>query len=560
MRKFGVIFGLIALVIATSLGITFWTAIKDDTVSKMRDEEREASDMDKVKLLIAANKSDDALLIIQNYQKNNSPKWTELAVKAHEKEKNIQELITLFEISPESFRNNEEAALILANIFILNNNQQNYATLRSITKGKELNEVKWLLLDSDYLLLQNRENEAISLLKSRTFEGKDDIPRLIRLAALKANENPKEAWGYLSEAYKKDPKDVDIRSFRARLLENGNKFDQALLEYTAATEIQSQNLYLKDQLAEFHIRRKEYPVALNIWKSNLSNLDVIWVKALFWNKVVQPLNVNWNSLKIPPGTLEPLITYYIQLKPEQYWDSSTFSKMEGASQFLKSEQSTFWLRLLQNLKDQNENEARNLLIYSPFATNSWNSELESALLYTINYRNEGNFLPGIDQKVTIKEMPLESKNLIAELNQLAKNKEVVISKSLHELLKSNEIYTALFLSADWSEAALQFNTLEIIPATYPQWITTGLVQAMAKNRGAQQALEFANKQNAISSTVLQEAIENASPEARSYMAMKAYKDKNWAKARQLTEQLLTEYPDNQQLRENLKKINEQGSL
>lgn len=52
-----------------------------------------------------------------------------------------------------------------------------------------------------------------------------------------------------------------------------------------------------------------------------------------------------------------------------------------------------------------------------------------------------------------------------------------------------------------------------------------------------------------------EAIQNFSAEARSFLARKAYADKNWNKARQLTISLIQEFPNNQVLRDNLNKIN-----
>ncbi len=574
MRKFGVIFGLIALVIATSLGITFWSAMNNDNVAKIQNDEQETQDLEKVKLLIAADKSYEALPIIQKYRSHsiplspNSVKWIDLYIKANEKEKNVDELVTIFDFYPESFRNNEDASLIIANEFLAKDREKDYASVRSIIRGNDKKESNWVLLDADYLILQNRQAEAIDLLKSRSFEGKNDVNRLIKLAALKANENQKEAWGYLTDAYNKDPKNVDIRSYRAHLLENGGKYDQAILEYKAAADLLPNNLYLKDQLAEFYVRRKDFPSALNIWKSNLSNLDIIWVKAFFWNKVIQPIQFDWSTAKIPSGSLQSLIAYYTHLNPDQYWDNAAFSKIEGATELLKSQQSTFWLRLLQDLKNHDEKEARNLLVYNPFATSSWAPELETALLYTLNYRKDGVFLPDTEQKVVVSDvtsdpiMTKEGRKLVTQLNNYVtewkeKNKEIVISKNLSDLLKSNEIFTALFISADWSEAALQFNSLEVIPPQYPQWISAGIVQALARNRGVQQALDFAAKQTTTSLGVLNDAIENASPEARSYMAKKAYTDKNWPKARELTERLIKDYPDNQQLKENLKKIAEQ---
>ncbi|MCB1119392.1 MAG: hypothetical protein KDK65_05475, partial [Chlamydiia bacterium] len=49
-------------------------------------------------------------------------------------------------------------------------------------------------------------------------------------------------------------------------------------------------------------------------------------------------------------------------------------------------------------------------------------------------------------------------------------------------------------------------------------------------------------------------IEEESTEAKSYLARRAFAQKNWTKARQLTEELLQQYPSNVTLRENLEKI------
>lgn len=53
------------------------------------------------------------------------------------------------------------------------------------------------------------------------------------------------------------------------------------------------------------------------------------------------------------------------------------------------------------------------------------------------------------------------------------------------------------------------------------------------------------------------SIEKQSPEAKSYLARKAFAEKNWTKARELTVELLNQYPTNSLLQENLKKIDEE---
>lgn len=654
MRKFGVIFGLIGLVIATSLGITFWSALHDDKVVKLRNTEQENTDLQKAQQLVAIDKADEALPIIQKYKnqiESASPmglKWLDVYIKTLEKEKNTEDLSNLFDFYPNAFKNNEDASLLLANQFILKDRAREFENLRKITKGNETQESAWFVLDADYLLLQGKNEEAIGFLKSRSFQGKNDTGRLIRLALLKANATPKESWKYLTEAYEKDPYNVDIRTYRARLLENAGKNDQALIEYQAAFQLLPSNLYLKDQLAEFYIRQKEFPLALDLLKTSLSapTLDTIWVKSYFWNKVIHPIAFNWKSEKIPNGNLEPLISYYIHLNQKDFWDNTAFSKLTDGSNYLKTEQSTFWLRLLQSLKEGNEKEASNLLTYNPFATSSWNPELETALKYTLNYRKEHRFVPGSEQQIIVADLKTDDdKNVVNSIIEIAKESQekradVLISKSLHDLLISNEIYAALLLTTDWTEAALQLASSDVIPNGLPEWFTLEMVQAYDRNRGTQEALDFASKQTATPSLILLKAelfisenksddaleslkelytadndigsraawlasliyiekkeyqnaknvitanqkfansnlgketlgriavyendhvtaesiyssIEASSAEARSYLAKKAYAEKNWPRARELTEHLINEFPDNEMLKENLKRI------
>lgn len=54
--------------------------------------------------------------------------------------------------------------------------------------------------------------------------------------------------------------------------------------------------------------------------------------------------------------------------------------------------------------------------------------------------------------------------------------------------------------------------------------------------------------------MLYQAIEKQSTEAKSFLARKAFAEKDWEKARQLTEELIAIYPDSTLLRDNLQKI------
>lgn len=55
-------------------------------------------------------------------------------------------------------------------------------------------------------------------------------------------------------------------------------------------------------------------------------------------------------------------------------------------------------------------------------------------------------------------------------------------------------------------------------------------------------------------TAIYKTLESQSAEAKSFLARKAFADKKWTRARQLTEALLREFPENATLQDNLKKI------
>ena len=106
----------------------------------------------------------------------------------------------------------------------------------------------------------------------------------------------------------KDPQNPEILSYRAKLLETVGKNSLALAEYVSAIQTDPKNPFLKDQLAEFYMRQRQYPYALEVWKESLTppSLDLIWLKAVFWNKIVMQLKFDLNSIKMPQGKLEPL--------------------------------------------------------------------------------------------------------------------------------------------------------------------------------------------------------------------------------------------------------------
>jgi thioredoxin-like negative regulator of GroEL len=666
MRRFGILLLVLVIGILATLGIAYrHRLLHRAPVHAPVNKEEEALDLKEAQKLLDEGKPTEALAIINRYaweiEQNvaTSQQWLKLLIKASTETEDIVQLVGLYQYFPAAFQNDEKASLYAADAYILSGKSKEYEAVRDKWKGRETLIDSWFDLDVDKLLLDGKRKEAIDMLKSKTFEGKADTGRLIRLALLSVSENPKQAWDYLSQAYAKDPQNPSIRSYRAKILEAFGKNSLALTEYIAAVRTAPRNIYLRDQLAQFFIRHQNYVEAMQVLVQSLNppSLDFIWMETFFWNKVAIPINFDWKKATPPQGKMLPFVNYLINLPSDEFWDAKSFDQIPNSSVYLKTQQSTFWLRLLDALKHEREQEAFNLLKYNLFRTISWAPHLERALKRILAYRLNGTF--SYDPLALVNKTPeneIESKQdalkqlhpYFATLEELAQplkagEKPKVIPDDLKNLLKSRDAFAAAFLAEGWFEAAIQLNSYDVVPADFPDWVSLGFSEAMRTTRGNLAALKFASIQHptptltlligeiyiaggdlqagiehlsglvknqdevgyraawVLSLAYLQQkeyekarqtvmanqklndsklgketlarialsegkedeayqlytSIQDQSVEAKSFLARKAYDEKNWSKARELTEDLLREYPTSTVLQENLKKIMEE---
>ncbi|NGX42600.1 MAG: hypothetical protein K940chlam7_00880 [Chlamydiae bacterium] len=652
MRKSGVLFGFFFFFLVILLGVFFVPKMRENARDDKFQQEKQARDYDRTVALIKHSKPEAALEIIHSYKGEieslsaGGIRWLELFIKVSEVTKDIPQLVVLFEYYPEIFEQHENAAFLVADSYILSNQVKDYKKVRALWQGRETKISSWFDLDVDQFLLEGHREEAIDFLESHSFEDKEDIGRLVRLALLYANEELKTAWKYLGEAYAKDPKNPDIHSYRAKILESVGKNTMAHKEYQAAALLDPNNIFSQDQLADFYLRQKQYPSALQIWTDHLipPSLDKVWVKALFWSRATEPVEEDWDSIPIPQGRLKPLIKYMVQLEPGEFWNQEKFEDVINGKHFLKAEQATLWLRVLDALRLGNEKEALRLLQYNPFMTISWNPELELALQRILTYRKTGSLQ--LEESFSgTGDNHRELYPFFQQLEEIASKTTSQVPEELHNLLTSKEVFSAVFIAAGWFEAGLQLHVLPVIPKEFPDWVPTTILETLYKYRSSQEAYEFVELQepspdlsllaaelmisggdtdtaleklsnlSALDSDIgyrsawlasllyikkedfdnardsvqsqprlaedllgqetlariahlegdndlaerLYTSLEEKSSEARSYLARKAFQEDNWKRARELTEQLLQDYPDNAMLKENLRKILEEES-
>ncbi|MBA3602671.1 MAG: hypothetical protein H0W50_03320 [Parachlamydiaceae bacterium] len=591
-----------------------------------------------------------------DYETSVGRQWLDLYISASIASRDYPQLIALFQRFPESFWANEEASLHLGNALITAQNADEYSLLRHGWRGKESRQQEWLFLDVDTLLLSNQNEEAIKMLQSNCLAGTEDCQRLVRLALLSVNDNPKVAWEYLTEAGLKDPQNPDIHTYRARLLESVGKNALALSEYTSAVNTAPSNIFLKDQLADFYLRHGQFPHARSVWLETLNGptLDTIWLKAVFWSRMISPITFKWSTLSPPVGKSHAFNLYLLGLEADQFWNESLFDKIPNAQVLLETQQATFWMRLLDHLKNRRENSALKLIEANIFADELWDSSLERALHQILTYRKTGK-MPVTDDaskelEVTkiAKAYNAQGNPFFAALNRMS-NMSIVqdgVNVELKSLIDSDEAFAAAFISAGWLEAGLQLHAMAKYPDEFPDWATASMIEAISSNHSPEGALKFAMEQPLsprlagvvdvllklskddksmldklqvfsqestekgikaswllsliyiekgeplkakqtimaqgkfadsvigkeslariallenypVLATSFYESIEDVSSEAKSYLAWKAYTEKKWERARQLTEALLKIYPDNSMLKENLHKISEEEKV
>lgn len=489
--------GILVLGIAISVGFFSWRSY----VIKAQEQRSFIT----AKHLIKQSRANEALAIIKTMKGASAPenteKWLSLEIQALEQSRNIPRLLYLYGQFPIEVLKHEKASILVARALLETKKTDLFSHLRESWRLHEKSPYLWFALDVDALLIQGKQNDALALLNSRSFKGPEDCGRLIRLALFKAGDNRTEAWNLLDEAYRADPRNADVRSFRAQILEYEGKESAARMEYIAAHLCDPDNPLLRDQLADFYRRQGNYAFALQTWIDGLASPvpDFYWIKALFWTKVTHPLEINREKACAPSGEMVPVIKLLQNLKTDTFWDDKFMQEEVNLKKLAETRQEIFWLRLLQALHEGSEARAMELLKTSPFKNTSFHPELERTLQIILVYRRWGVFiepenLPSKDSNILKHQHQFFNQiSLLARKNS-GTSQIASIPQDLDNLLKSKEVFSAAFLAAGWLEAALHLHSLPVIPESFPDWIAYGFTQALRYNKGNKAALDYADRQ------------------------------------------------------------------
>ncbi len=267
--------------------------------------------------------------------------WSDLEVRTALATRQFELLRRLGEREPDAVARNPEAAMWLERIAVLGGGEA---------------ENPGPILAADKALRDGDVAAARQILESAKLEGNDEINRLARLALLDAGD-PAKAWKLLSQAYAIDPRNSDVRTFSANLLEQSGNAALARRDYVAALVANPDNLRARDNLAEFYMRQRMLPQAVQTWLDTpaVDGSAIFYLKAWFWNRV------GLGSLPPPdPAACGRLVAALAALPAGDFWGAGP-DKIVAASRNLGERREIVWLRALQELKDGREDQVQRLL-------------------------------------------------------------------------------------------------------------------------------------------------------------------------------------------------------
>lgn len=494
MKKFTwviIIAALIGILAYFQMSKKKFPASKNSLTPSQSEQEKEAEDIEGFSVNAEESFSDHP----------HTPTHLEIALITGDLSPEVKDaVLKTYDRAPQAFDKNEAASLILASLLIRQDRANEYQNLAKKWETASAWPAAWVATNSDFLLMQNKKQEAIALLKANNFPGSQDIPRRVRLALLTAEYNNEYALALLNDLLTSRPQDPIPTLMLARALEKQGRITEASQELSKGIrESEDTQSLLTTALADLFRRYGQQSFALTVWDSTKHPLPPHEsAKALFWNRVTASAGTQVHNQKT---SLTAYNAYLANLPQGKFWDEEHFKHIPDANTFLATYQETHWLRLLDLLAQENYADALELIQNNPFRAQSWNPQLVMAVEATLNHQINGTWAlsNSKDWSILDKEygtnawLKPEENNFISETLLAAKDNGPLNDENA-SLLNSKEAFSALFLAAGWEKAALDLQEGKTTSNNLPEWYVIAMTKAINQDKGPKKALRFAASQ------------------------------------------------------------------
>jgi tetratricopeptide (TPR) repeat protein len=486
---------LVAISLAAGGGVWYW---KTKVTAKLDRESRE-----RIRVYLAANDFISARSSLSGVADPAQKKILERQIRLSEMEfalkyRDAQTLLEAYGedgddwVEPDLA---ERVALVLARASVDKGDQGGYERWSNPWRDKSRERAgKWFLLSVDQLLAKGKQDDAVKLLNSKTFQGQDEGYRQARLALISA-ARPAEAFVHVEEGLKADPKNGDLLSFRAQLYEAANKPTDARINYVAALLAEPGNPLHRDTLANFYRRTGNMPLAIDtLWQTTKDlDLGVYAFKAWFWSRLTG-YSFPAEPAKCTQVKWDKVVQVTQSMKTGPYFNDELEQALRGLPGTDRRPEE-YWLRLLQDLKTGNKEEAFKSLDSLPSQSLSlWPGlapRLRAVLLAQsgqdphLAFTTENNF-----------EGSAETHSFIRDFTRWARH-EMPADEDARFLawLKTPESLPGLFLASGWVGVALDLGNDEqfLISDASPEWLAYGYAIAIKDRKGTDAAIRWLEK-------------------------------------------------------------------
>lgn len=447
---------------------------------------REAQKILAAEALLLSGRASEGLGLL--HQTPRSEKTRELEQKALVTLGETGRLAALWRLEPGRFVQDEAGAVLAARGLLQARDPQAAKTLVDSWSKKTQHPSWWLCLRADSLIAQGKRSEAKALLLQAPLRATEDAGRLLRLALLcptRTAAGRKAAWDYLETATRLAPKDPDVLSFRAQLLEAAGRRRQAEAAYRAAWLAAPNNPTHCELLANFYRRSSDLEALQSTLALGMKACpsDSLRVSLLFWQKMVTPGALPSAN---PPGGAQALSNFLVQLPTKRFFDQPSFDALPEAAIYAQRYSEVLYLELTQALVDNKLAHAATLLEQAHRQA-AWNPSLERALAQLLNQRGQ--------------KVPVTAAGAGERHPYLVALDKPIQDPALARLLGTPHALAAAYLASGWWEAALQLAPLTDDLSGFPSWYAYGLAQALRENRGNAAALAFVVAQKAPSAAL-----------------------------------------------------------
>ena len=479
----------VCLTIAGGIGFRVWR------VKTAGDRERAA--LTRAQGLLKAGKPAEALALADIFSaKSKETAWPQIQLQAVTQLQNLPRLELLFDRYPEEVLKDESASVLLARAFLQANMAPQLDRVRSAWRGHERQPEAWRLLDADLLLLTGDVRKAEKLLRLGQTNAETDAGRLVRLALVTANQDLAGACKLLDQAVALQPTNCIARWSRGEILERMGRVRLARVEYVSALAAAPSNSYWRDQLAEFYLRSHNHDLALDTWSETPTRPvpDFIQLKVRFFQRVVRPSTTTSPGVTTT-GELERLVQLVDGIKPGRFFDSEAFKRLPYASTYAAQRPEVFWLRVLDALQTGNESAALDLLTTEPPKLQSWDPDLAGALQRVLYYRRKQSLNPsGVSFTTSGGETNRPPFFALLERaareEQAASDRKPKLAPDFSALLRGSNVFSHIFLTAGWREAAIQLRRSAQVEPGEPDSLSAAYAEALRLNRNPRAALDY----------------------------------------------------------------------